>query len=81
MSKRWSSQGRCQKEMVRVDTYFILVLRHSPAVRSLIRPKKYICVFQVSALKNLGMVGRHNILFIELFYKGIAVFNTFSPIF
>ena len=30
------------------------------------RPKnKYICVFQVSALKNLGMVGRHNISFCQ----------------
>ena len=25
----------------------------------LLRPKKYICVFQVSALKKLGMVSRH----------------------
>ena len=25
--------------------------------------KKKICMFQVSAMKKLGMVGRHNILF------------------
>ena len=28
-----------------------------------LRPKKYICHFCVSALKKLGMVSRHNILF------------------
>ena len=35
-----------------------------------LRPKKYICVFQVSALKKLGMVGQHNILFCQnIFYR------------
>ena len=28
----------------------------------IIRPNKNICVFQVSALKKIGMVGQHNIL-------------------
>ena len=31
----------------------------------IIRPKKYICVFQVSGWKKLGMVGRNNILFCQ----------------
>ena len=45
----------------------------------MLRPKKkYICEFQVSALKNLGMVSRHNILF----YWNILYRNfTFQVIF
>ena len=46
--------------------------------------KKYKCVFQVSALKKLGMVGWHNgitFYFVKIFYIEIAFFNTFSPIF
>ena len=39
----------------------------------------YVCVFQVSALKKVGMVGRHNILFVKIFYIQIAFFNTFFP--
>ena len=43
-----------------------------------LRPKKNICVFQVSALKKLGMVGQHNILF----YRNILYRNcTFQYIF
>ena len=44
----------------------------------------YICVFQVSALKKLGMVDRHNILFYQNifnFYIEITFFTTFSIIF
>ena len=36
-----------------------------------LRPRQNICVFQVSALKKLCMVGRHNILF----YKNILYRN------
>ena len=32
------------------------------------KKKKKICVFQVSALKKLGMVGRHNILFLSKYF-------------
>ena len=43
------------------------------------RPKKYICVFQVSALKKLGMVGRHNILFDQnIFYRN-CIFQYIFP--
>ena len=45
---------------------------------------KKICMFQVSALKKLGMVGQHYILFIEIFYIDIAFlqyFSSFSSIF
>ena len=50
-------------------------------IRLIIRQKKYMCVFQVSALKKLGIVGQHNILFVKIFYTEIAFFNIFSPIF
>ena len=42
---------------------------------------KNICVFQVWALKKLGMVGRHSNLFYRNILYRIAFFNTFSPIF
>ena len=41
----------------------------------------YICVFQVSALKKIGMVGRHNILFCQNILYRNCTFNTFSSIF
>ena len=40
--------------------------------------KKYIRVFQVSALKKLGMVGRHNILS-KYFLQKLHFFTYFSP--
>ena len=44
----------------------------------LFRPKQYICVFQVSALKKLGMVGRHNILFYQnILYRNFTHFLPF----
>ena len=45
-------------------------------IRLKLRQKKNTCVFQVSALKKLGMVGWHNILFYQ-----IAFFTTLSTIF
>ena len=39
--------------------------------------QKKICVFQVLALKKLGIT----FYFVEIFYIEIAFFNTFSPIF
>ena len=41
---------------------------------------KNICVFQVSALKKIGIVGRHY-HFIKIFCIEIAFFTTFSAIF
>ena len=37
------------------------------------------CVFQVSGLKKLGMVGRHNILFCQNIYIEIAFLIHFPP--
>ena len=37
------------------------------------------CVFQVSALKKLGMVGRHTVLFCQNILYRNCIFNTFSP--
>ena len=45
-----------------------------------IRPQN-ICVFQVSALKKLAMVGGHNILFYKNIFIDIAFFSVFSLIF
>ena len=41
-----------------------------------LRPKKiYDCVFQVSALKKLGMVGQHNMLFYKNMYYRYCIFH------
>ena len=46
---------------------------------TIFRPKTYICMFQVSALKKLGMVGRHNILFCQnILYKN-CIFQYMFP--
>ena len=43
------------------------------------KAKKYICVFQVSALKKkLGMVGRHNILFCQNILYRNCIFSKFD---
>ena len=47
--------------------------------RLMFRPKKYICVFQVSALKKLGMVGRHDILFCQNILYRNCIFQYISP--
>ena len=51
-------------------------------------PKQNICVFQVSALKKIGMVGRHYILFYRnilyeycIFYYILAHFLAYLTIF
>ena len=41
--------------------------------------KKNICVFQVSALKKLGMVGRHNILFYRIILYTNCIFQYSFP--
>ena len=44
-----------------------------------IRPKQNICVFQVSALKKLGMVGQHNILFYQMILYRNYIFQYIFP--
>ena len=41
--------------------------------------KKNMCVFQVSALKKLGMVGRHNILFYPNILNRNCIFQYIFP--
>ena len=43
----------------------------------IIKTKKNVCVFQVSALNKLGMLGRH--YFIVMFYMEIEFLTTFPP--
>ena len=50
-------------------------------IRRFCKAKINICVFQVSTLKKLGMVGWHNILFCQNILYRNCIFNTFSPIF
>ena len=45
----------------------------------IIQPKKNICVFQVSALKKLGMVGGHNILFYRIIFYRNCIFQYIFP--
>ena len=51
------------------------------AVRSVGKAKKYKCVFQVSALKKIGMIGRHNILFCQNILYRNCIFQYIFPIF
>ena len=58
--------------------FFIGLLKFIVSVSFEIRPKKNICVFQVSALKKLGMVGRHNILFYQNILYRNCIFHFIS---
>ena len=60
-------------ELVRHDTVLVRTRK------TRIRPKKNICVFQVSALKKLGMVGRHNILFCQNILRTKCIFQYIFP--
>ena len=42
-------------------------------------PKQNICGFQVSALKKLGMIGRHNILFCQNILYRNCIFQYIFP--
>ena len=48
--------------------------KHNDKLTPLTLGKKNICLFQVSALKKLGMVGRNNILFCQIILE-IAFFS------
>ena len=52
----------------------ILVICPKNANGMIIRQKEYICVFQATALKKLGMIGRHYILFYRNILYGYCIF-------